>query len=131
MSHPEKITRLKIAVSGASGRMGQMLIEAITNDNQCELVGALEHSSSPALGRDAGALLGRNTGVTITADITAALADAQFLIDFTRPEATLEHLAYCEQNKLNWSSEQPASIIRPNNRLRWLQKTRQSCFQQT
>jgi 4-hydroxy-tetrahydrodipicolinate reductase len=96
----ENQNRLKIAVAGASGRMGQMLIEAITSDSQCELVGALEHSSSTALGRDAGALLGRETGVVITADIATALLNAQYLIDFTRPQATLEHLAYCEKNKI-------------------------------
>ena len=88
---------LNIAVAGAGGRMGQMLIDAITSDANCKLVGALEQAASDTLGRDAGALLGRQTGVAITSDCDIALAAADFLIDFTRPEATLEHLKACRQ----------------------------------
>jgi 4-hydroxy-tetrahydrodipicolinate reductase len=93
----------KIAIVGASGRMGQMLVQAIAEDPHCELVGALEQTNSPAIGRDAGALLGINTGVTITADANLALANAQYLIDFTRPEATLEHL--------NWASARGIKMV--------------------
>jgi 4-hydroxy-tetrahydrodipicolinate reductase len=50
---------------------------------------------SPAIGQDAGAFAGRDTGVAITSDIGAGLAGAQVLIDFTRPEGTLAHLAVC------------------------------------
>jgi 4-hydroxy-tetrahydrodipicolinate reductase len=88
-------TPLRIAVAGAAGKMGQMLIEAICKDTQTQLVGAFEHPTSPALGRDAGANLGLTTGAIITADIQAALSQAQFLIDFTRPEATVKHLEIC------------------------------------
>jgi 4-hydroxy-tetrahydrodipicolinate reductase len=91
---PAKVP-LRIAVAGAAGKMGQMLVEAICKDPQTQLVGAFEHPTSPALGRDAGANLGFATGAIITADIHAALSQAQFLIDFTRPEATLEHLKIC------------------------------------
>ena len=84
---------MKIAIAGAAGRMGRMLIEAVLNDPAATLHGALEAPSSPALGQDAGAMLGRATGVAIGADIDAALAGADVLIDFTRPQATLEHLA--------------------------------------
>ena len=90
----------KIAVAGASGRMGQMLIDAITSDPTCELVGALEHTASDSLGRDAGALLGRKTGVFITSNVDVALAPADFLIDFTRPEATLENLVACRKHQV-------------------------------
>jgi 4-hydroxy-tetrahydrodipicolinate reductase len=86
---------LRIAVAGAAGKMGQMLVEAICKDPQTQLVGAFEHPTSTALGRDAGANLGLSTGAIITADIHAALSQAQFLIDFTRPEATLVHLEIC------------------------------------
>jgi 4-hydroxy-tetrahydrodipicolinate reductase len=85
---------MRIAVAGATGRMGQMLIEATLAAPDLQLVVALDRADSPALGRDAGEFMGRATGVKITADL-AALAAAEVLIDFTRPEATLAHLAAC------------------------------------
>lgn len=89
------MTALKIAVAGASGRMGKMLVEAIANADDMVLVGALDVPASPALGTDAAASLGKPCGVTITSDLAAGLANASFLIDFTRPEGTLKHLEYC------------------------------------
>ena len=88
---------LRIAIAGASGRIGRMLIEAVLNAPDCELAGALDISGNPALGMDAGAFLGRSTGVIITSDVAAGLAQAQVLIDFTRPEGTLAHLRVCQQ----------------------------------
>ncbi len=88
---------LRVAVAGASGRMGRMLIEAVLASGDCALSGALEHAGSPALGQDAGAFLGRTAGVAITADLRAGLAGADVLIDFTRPEGTLAHLALCAE----------------------------------
>ena len=88
---------LRIAIAGASGRMGRMLIEAVLNAPDCELAGALDIFGNPALGMDAGAFLGRSTGVIITSDVAAGLAQAQVLIDFTRPEGTLAHLRVCQQ----------------------------------
>ncbi|MDP1535277.1 MAG: 4-hydroxy-tetrahydrodipicolinate reductase, partial [Rubrivivax sp.] len=92
---------LKIAVAGSSGRMGRMLIEAVLGADDCRLTGALDLSGSPALGQDAGAFLGRPTGVAITAELHAGLADADVLIDFTRPEGTLAHLAMCRERGVN------------------------------
>ena len=88
-------SRLRIAIAGASGRMGRMLIEAVLAAPDCLLAGALDIADSPALGQDAGAFAGRSTGVTITSDLRQGLAQAQLLIDFTRPEGTLAHLAVC------------------------------------
>ena len=88
---------MKIAIAGATGRMGKMLIEAVLNCTDAELVGALEHESCPLLGEDAGAFLGKKTGVVITSDITKALSSAEFLIDFTRPEGTMAHLAVAQK----------------------------------
>ncbi|MBP6764293.1 MAG: 4-hydroxy-tetrahydrodipicolinate reductase [Rubrivivax sp.] len=87
---------LNIAVAGASGRMGHMLIEAVLASPDCQLVAALDLPGSPALGQDAGAFAGRATGVAVSADLHAALAAADVLIDFTRPEGTLAHLAVCQ-----------------------------------
>jgi 4-hydroxy-tetrahydrodipicolinate reductase len=66
---------LRVAVAGASGRMGRMLIEAVEAAPDCMLAGTLD------IGRD----------------VAAGLADAQVLIDFTRPEGTMAHLAACAE----------------------------------
>ena len=87
----------RIAVAGASGRMGRMLIEAIRDAEDCMLAGALDVASASSLGDDAGAFLGAPSGVPIVADLTAGLSGAQTLIDFTRPEGTLAHLAVCHR----------------------------------
>ena len=87
----------KVAVAGASGRMGQTLIEAIRASTDCRLAGALDIASSPAIDNDAAGFLGHASGVAVTADIRAGLAKAQVLIDFTRPEGTLAHLRVCRE----------------------------------
>lgn len=86
-----------IAIAGASGRMGQMLIEAVRATDDCRLGGALDIASSPALGQDAGAFAGQPTGVLITSDLRQGLHGCDVLIDFTRPEGTLEHLRVCRE----------------------------------
>jgi 4-hydroxy-tetrahydrodipicolinate reductase len=88
---------IRVAVAGASGRMGHMLIEAVTNADDCVLAGALDVAGSPALGQDAASFLGRTSGVHISADTRSGLANAQVLIDFTRPEGTMAHLAACRE----------------------------------
>lgn len=89
---------LRIAVAGASGRMGRMLIEAIiAARDDMVLSGALDLVDSPALGQDAAAFAGHTSGVTITADLHKGLASAQVLIDFTRPAGTLAHLVVCRE----------------------------------
>tara|TARA_B100001105_G_scaffold69157_1_gene54272 strand:+ start:96 stop:854 length:759 start_codon:yes stop_codon:yes gene_type:complete len=74
-----------------------MLIEAVEAADDCVLAGALDVAGSPALGTDATAWLGRESGVKVTADLRTALANAQVLIDFTRPEGTMAHLAVCRE----------------------------------
>ncbi|MDE2416843.1 MAG: 4-hydroxy-tetrahydrodipicolinate reductase [Burkholderiales bacterium] len=87
----------KIAIAGASGRMGQMLIDAVRTADDCMLSGALDIPASPAVGQDAGAFAGQTTGVLICSDLHQGLKDSQVLIDFTRPEGTLEHLKVCRE----------------------------------
>ena len=86
---------LRVAGAGASGRMGRMLIEALRASDDMVLAGALDVAASPAIGSDATAFLGHASGVAITADLRTGLKDADVLIDFTRPEGTLAHLALC------------------------------------
>ncbi len=88
---------LAIAVAGATGRMGHMLIEAIVATDDCRLSGALDIAASPALGQDAAAWLGKTSGVAVTSDLRAGLKDSKFLIDFTRPEGTMAHLQVCRE----------------------------------
>ncbi len=87
----------QVAVAGAGGRMGRMLIEAISEAPDCQLVGALEQPASAGLGADAMAFLGHTSGVPVTADLRQGLQGAATLIDFTRPEGTLAHLRLCRE----------------------------------
>jgi 4-hydroxy-tetrahydrodipicolinate reductase len=96
-SHPAGAGAHRIAVAGASGRMGHMLIEAIDGADDCVLAGALDMPTNPAIGADASAFLGHASGVSVTADLTQGLQGSQFLIDFTRPEGTLAHLRVCRE----------------------------------
>jgi len=86
-----------IAIAGASGRMGQMLIDAVRAADDCTLAGALDIAGSPSLGLDAGAFSGKTSGVFITSDLREGLKNSQALIDFTRPEGTLAHLQVCRE----------------------------------
>ena len=91
---------LKVAIAGAGGRMGQALLEAVLAEPEIALVGALEIPASPLVGRDAGERLGRATGVAISADVPVAIAKADVLLDFTRPEGTLAHLNVCARARV-------------------------------
>lgn len=84
-----------MTIAGASGRMGQALLETVLAERDVVLAGALDVPASPVLGRDAGERFGHATGVIVSADIPAGIAGADVLIDFTRPEGTLAHVAAC------------------------------------
>jgi len=92
---------LRIAIAGASGRMGKMLIETVLAADDTELVGALDVTGSPSIGSDPGASWGINTGIQITDQFEKGLASAKYLIDFTRPEGTLNHARYCANHGIN------------------------------
>jgi len=91
-------SKTKVGVVGASGRMGQMLIQAVSQSDHCELAGAVDLDGSPLLGFDAGQLLGIATGVKVSSDLSQGLKGAQVLIDFTRPQGTMAHLEFCQAN---------------------------------
>lgn len=75
---------MRVAVAGASGKMGRALIEEVLKDRELTLAAALDIASGPAVG-----------GVSVTVDVDAAVATADALIDFTRPAGTLAHLEAC------------------------------------
>ena len=87
------MTASKIAIAGASGKMGRMLFEACASDTKTTLVAALDAPQSAAIGVSAKAF-GGNTDVLVAADATSVPRGA-VLIDFTRPEATLTYLDAC------------------------------------
>jgi 4-hydroxy-tetrahydrodipicolinate reductase len=83
---------MKIAVVGAAGRMGQMLIRQIAHTDGCTLAGASEAPGSNAIGRDAGEVAGLEASkVKIVGDSAAAIGAADVVIDFTVPAATVAH----------------------------------------
>ena len=86
----------RIAVAGASGRMGKTLIAAIGQTEGAQLTAAIEHAASSLIGCDAGELagIGRN-GINVVANIDEVIDDFDVLIDFTAPVATLANIAAC------------------------------------
>lgn len=88
------MSAVRIIIVGASGRMGRMLVRAVREEPGALLAGATERPGSDFIGRDAGEVAGIETiGVRIVDDIRAC-ADADLLIDFTSPAATLAHAAF-------------------------------------
>jgi 4-hydroxy-tetrahydrodipicolinate reductase len=91
---------LKLAIAGASGRMGRMLIEAALAQPDATVTAAFDRSYSAATGHDCAEFLGRSTGVQVVSDLSS-VGSADVLIDFTRPEATLAHLKACTSAGVN------------------------------
>jgi 4-hydroxy-tetrahydrodipicolinate reductase len=91
---------IRIAIVGAPGRMGRNLIQAVQQAEGVALGAALARSGSSLLGADAGELAGiGRTGITVSDDLLKVVNDFDVLIDFTRPEGTLEYLAFCRKHK--------------------------------
>lgn len=89
---------IKIAVTGAAGRMGGRIITAINEADGLQLAGAVEREGHALIGQDAGQVAGCGAlGVKISGSLAEALADAEVLIDFTFPEVTLANIAVCAQ----------------------------------
>ncbi len=94
---------IRVAIAGAGGRMGRQLIQAALAlegvQLGVQLGAALEREGSSLLGSDAGELAGAGkTGVTVQSSLDAIKDDFDVFIDFTRPEGTLNHLAFCRQH---------------------------------
>ncbi|MCW6033136.1 4-hydroxy-tetrahydrodipicolinate reductase [Pantoea sp. JK] len=93
------MSEIRIAIVGAPGRMGRNLIQASQQAEGVALGAALARSGSSLLGVDAGELAGiGKTGVIVSDDLQKVVNDFDILIDFTRPEGTLEYLAFCRQH---------------------------------
>jgi len=91
---------IRVIVTGASGRMGRMLVKAIDACEQTELVGATERPHSPLLGTDAGSLAGIGAlGVSLVDDLSNC-EQADVLIDFTAPEACMVHAQFVTDHSM-------------------------------
>ena len=91
------VNPLKVVIAGCSGRMGHVLLESVFADKDLQLHGALDRVSNPQLGRDAGEQLGVVSTIKVTDSIDDALKNADVLVDFTRPEATMAYLEACQK----------------------------------
>lgn len=89
------MNKIKVVIAGCSGRMGKTLLSCVTDANDCVLHGALDHAGSAAVGKPVRDFAGAGD-LAVTADLPAALRNADVLIDFTRPEGTLKHLEICQ-----------------------------------
>jgi 4-hydroxy-tetrahydrodipicolinate reductase len=95
------MTGMRLVVVGAAGRMGRMLVKAITETEGCRLVGAIERAGSIALGEDAGQLAGcGKAGVSISDDPLPVFAQADGVLDFTSPPATVAFAALAAQARI-------------------------------
>ncbi|MFC3396719.1 4-hydroxy-tetrahydrodipicolinate reductase [Brenneria rubrifaciens] len=95
-----KDSSIRIAIAGSGGRMGRQLIQAVAQTEGAVLGAALERAGSSLVGTDAGELAGLgNTGVVVSDSLDAVRDRFDILIDFTRPEGTLAHLAFCRQHR--------------------------------
>ncbi len=94
-------TPIRVAVTGAAGRMGRMLVAAVCSETDMKLSGATEAPGHPDLGRDAGTLAGvGELGVILSKNPEEAFEDAQVIIDFTSPASTMVQLELCAGRKL-------------------------------
>ena len=123
---------IRIAITGAAGRMGRALTEAVTNTEGVTLNVALERPGSSVIGADAGELAGLGKlGVAVVDDLEPVLDKFDVLIDFTRPQVTLDNLAACrragkrivigttgfsteEQQQINAASDDIGVVFAPN-----------------
>lgn len=91
---------IKVIVAGAAGRMGCRLVALIKDSTALMLAGAIEGKGHHALGEDAGEVAGAGrAGIPITDDLTALLERGEVVIDFSSPEATLNHLRAVAQQR--------------------------------
>ena len=93
---------IRIALAGATGRMGRMLTRAIAESDEASLVAASDHPSSPHIGADIGSFNSMGEAGILIADKPEALLEAKpdVLIDFTAPEASIDHASLAAEAKI-------------------------------
>jgi 4-hydroxy-tetrahydrodipicolinate reductase len=84
---------IRVIINGACGRMGRLIIQGVTQQPDMEIAGAIEYREHPQIGSDAGVVAGiGEIGVAITGNLADVLGSADVVIEFSKPEATVEHL---------------------------------------
>jgi 4-hydroxy-tetrahydrodipicolinate reductase len=93
--------QIAVAVMGASGRMGRMLVAALEQSTRMRLAGATERPGHPWIGQDLGVAFGGSpSGIVVRDDPLAVFAEAQAVLDFTTPAATMIHAEIAAQARL-------------------------------
>ena len=84
---------IRVIINGACGRMGRLIIQGVAQQADMELAGAIEFSEHPQIGNDAGVVAGiGEIGVAVTGELNDVLESADVVIEFSKPEVTLQHL---------------------------------------
>ena len=84
------MSKIKVVVTGASGRMGKEIIKKVLSDKKLKLIGAIENNNHPTIGKDVGLIVKKKkVGLRITDSILESFAMADAVIDFTTPKATV------------------------------------------
>ncbi|MEM7526810.1 MAG: 4-hydroxy-tetrahydrodipicolinate reductase [Pseudomonadota bacterium] len=92
---------IDVAVTGASGRMGQMLVRAVLEEPRCQLAGVTDRPGSDAIGQDIGTLMGGGAlGIVVEDDPLPVFARVRAVLDFTLPDASVAHAAIAAQARL-------------------------------
>lgn len=92
---------MRLIIMGAGGRMGRTLVKAMADAKGFALAGAVETAGSPLLGQDAGVLAGLTpNNIKLSADLKPLLANADAIIDFTAPSASVANAALAGQHKV-------------------------------
>ena len=115
----------RIAVTGAIGRMGKMLIEAINQSSEASLGAAVVLPDSSVIGADAGEIAGLGKlGVSVVGQLSEVMQDFDVLIDFTAPDATLDNARLCSEHgksivigTTGFTAEQEAELFAHKDRL--------------
>jgi 4-hydroxy-tetrahydrodipicolinate reductase len=90
---------MRVAIIGAAGRMGKVLIEAVDGAEGLDLGAAIVEPGSSLVGADAGDMIGiGKTGIAMADSLAAVVDDFDVLVDFTFPDLTLENAAFCKAN---------------------------------
>ena len=93
--------KIKVVVTGITGRMGKQIAERVLQDNSLILFGATEKKGHRSIGSDVGKLLKtKKVKIKVTDDIIALFAKTDAVIDFTSPEATINHSKYAAQARI-------------------------------
>ena len=116
---------IKIAVVGATGRMGLSLIKATTLNKETQLTAAIARTGNTSIGRDAGELAGCGAlNVPVTSNLEAVINDFDILIDFTRPDISMDYIELCRKahkkiiiGTTGYSEEQKAQIAQTANEI--------------